>query len=145
MVAVIGRVDDVRVVQLAQIFQLLVNLLTTRAAVVKNKRARFRWQKINTPTRGNGVETSMNHRTYPVHGIVHALQRLKPLGHQEIRELFVNGLHFLRDLQYPLLVGIRRVVVGRGATEQAREKKEKRRKRKSLFEIFASRKGTNHF
>lgn len=76
----------------------------------------------------------MNHRTYPVHGIVHALQRLKPLGHQEIRELFVNGLHFLRDLQYPLLVGIRRVVVGRGATEQAREKKEKRRKRKSLFE-----------
>lgn len=87
----------------------------------------------------------MNHRTYPVHGIVHALQRLKPLGHQEIRELFVNGLHFLRDLQYPLLVGIRRVVVGRGATEQAREKKEKRRKKKSLFEIFASRKGTNHF
>lgn len=87
----------------------------------------------------------MNHRTYPVHGIVHALQRLKPLGHQEIRELFVNGLHFLRDLQYPLLVGIRRVVVGRGAMEQAREKKEKRRKRKSLFEIFASRKGTNHF
>lgn len=86
----------------------------------------------------------MNHRTYPVHGIVHALQRLKPLGHQEIRELFVNGLHFLRDLQYPLLVGIRRVVVGRGAMEQAREKKEKRRKRKSLFEIFASRKGTNH-
>lgn len=87
----------------------------------------------------------MNHRTYPVHGIVHALQRLKPLGHQEIRELFVNGLHFLRDLQYPLLVGIRCVVVGRGAMEQAREKKEKRRKRKSLFEIFASRKGTNHF
>lgn len=86
----------------------------------------------------------MNHRTYPVHGIVHALQRLKPLGHQEIRELFVNGLHFLRDLQYPLLVGIRRVVVGRGAMEQAREKKEKRRKKKSLFEIFASRKGTNH-
>lgn len=86
----------------------------------------------------------MNHRTYPVHGIVHALQRLKPLGHQEIRELFVNGLHFLRDLQYPLLVGIRRVVVGRGAMEQAREKKEKRRKRKSLFEIFASRKETNH-
>lgn len=85
----------------------------------------------------------MNHRTYPVHGIVHALQRLKPLGHQEIRELFVNGLHFLRDLQYPLLVGIRRVVVGRGAMEQAREKKEKRRKRKSLFEM-ASRKGTNH-
>lgn len=86
----------------------------------------------------------MNHRTYPVHGIVHALQRLKPLGHQEIRKLFVNGLHFLRDLQYPLLVGIRRVVVGRGAMEQAREKKEKRRKRKSLFEIFASRKETNH-
>lgn len=62
------------------------------------------------------LETNgMNHRSYPVHGVVHALQRLKPLGHQEIRELFVNGLHFLRDLQYPLFVGIRRVVVGRGA------------------------------
>lgn len=70
------------------------------------------------------LETNgMNHRTYPVHGVVHTLQRLKPLGHQEIRELFVNGLHFLRDLQYPLLVGIRRVVVGRGA-----RRNEKRRK-----------------
>lgn len=67
----------------------------------------------------------MNHRTYPVHGIVHALQRLKPLGHQQIRELFVNWLHLLRHLQYPLLVGIRRVVVGRGATKQAGRKKKK--------------------
>lgn len=140
MVAVIGRVDDIRVVQLAQIFQLLVNLLTTERPLLKINGPDSGGRKL---TRGNGVKTSMNHRTYPVHGIVHALQRLKPLGHQEIRELFVNGLHFLRDLQYPLLVGIRRVVVGRGAMEQAREKKEKRRKRKSLFEM-ASRKGTNH-
>lgn len=35
MVAVIGRVDDIRVVQLAQIFQLLVNLLTTERPLLK--------------------------------------------------------------------------------------------------------------
>lgn len=44
MVAVIGRVDDVRVVQLAQIFQLLVNLLTSG---VKNKIPARRWRKAN--------------------------------------------------------------------------------------------------
>lgn len=43
MVAVVGRVDDVRVVQLAQIFQLLVNLLINKGAIVvkKNKRVRI--------------------------------------------------------------------------------------------------------
>lgn len=85
--------------------------------------------------RENGAKTSMNHRTYPVHGIVHALQRLKPLGHQEIRELFVNGLHFLRDLQYPLLVGIRRVVVGRGARTSGGEKRKEKKKKIFVFEM----------
>lgn len=121
MITVVGRVDDVRVVQLAQIFQLLVNLLINkeRSLLKRINGFPFRWQ-INTV-----LKRAMNHRTYPVHGIVHALQRLKPLGHQQIRELFVNWLHLLRHLQYPLLVGIRRVVVGRRATEQTEGKKKK--------------------
>lgn len=89
------------------------------------------------------LKRAMNHRTYPVHGIVHALQRLKPLGHQQIRELFVNWLHLLRHLQYPLLVGIRRVVVGRRATEQAGGKKKKKifdlRNKKRSFKDPVSR------
>lgn len=42
MVAVVGRVDDVRVVQLAQIFQLLVNLLNERR-LLKINGGKFRW------------------------------------------------------------------------------------------------------
>lgn len=76
MVAVVRGVDDVRVVQLAQVLQLLVD---------------------------------------PLHGHVHALQRLQALRHQQVREAAVHGLHRLGHAQDPLLVGIRGQVVGRSA------------------------------
>uniref|UniRef100_A0A8W7P9T3 Uncharacterized protein n=1 Tax=Anopheles coluzzii TaxID=1518534 RepID=A0A8W7P9T3_ANOCL len=71
MVAVVGRVDDVRVVQLAECLQLLVDTLDRH---------------------------------------VHALQRLEPLGHQQIGELAVDRFHLLRYSQDPLLVRVRGMV-----------------------------------
>lgn len=49
MVAVVGRVDDVRVVQLAQIFQLLVNLLINeeRSLLKRINGSGFPWRKAN--------------------------------------------------------------------------------------------------
>lgn len=61
------------------------------------------------------AETRLRIRPYPVHRVVDALQRLQPLGHQQVRELLVNRLHFLRHLQDPLFVRIRSVVVSRRA------------------------------
>ena len=60
---------------------------------------------------------------YPVHGHVHALQGLQPLGHEQVGELAVDGLHLPRHLQDPLLVRVGRVVVGRraAATTQQQE------------------------
>lgn len=61
----------------------------------------------------------MNH-SYPVHCVVHALQSLKPLGHQQIRELLVDRLHLLRDLEDPLFIRVRRVIVGGRAGTKVR-------------------------
>lgn len=47
MVAVVGRVDDVRVVQLAQIFQLLVNLLINEERSLLKRINGFPWRKAN--------------------------------------------------------------------------------------------------
>lgn len=48
-----------------------------------------------------------------VDGLVDALQRLQPLGHEHVGEAPVDGLHVRRHAQDPLLVRVGRVVVGR--------------------------------
>lgn len=52
----------------------------------------------------------------PMDGGIDRLQRLQPFGHQQVSEFSVYGQHLLGDLQYPLLVWVRREVV-RWSTE----------------------------
>ena len=81
--------------------------------------------------------------SYPGDGVVDRLERLESLGHEEVGELLVHRLHATRHLQDPiitlllicshyqmefqigflhlqdpLLVGVGRVVVGRGAASR---------------------------
>lgn len=79
VVAMVGRVQDVGVVELAHIGELVV---------------------------------------YALDGRVHALQRLQPLSHEQVRELAVDGSHLSRHLEDPLLVRVGRVVVGRRAAAE---------------------------
>ena len=83
--------------------------------------------------------------SHPRDGVVDRLERLESLGHEEVGELLVHRLHATRHLQDPiitllfmcshyqmeiqigflhlqdpLLVGVGRVVVGRGAASRER-------------------------
>lgn len=51
-------------------------------------------------------------------GGVDGLQGLQALGHEQVGELLVDGLHLLGDLQDPLLVGVGGVVVGGSAAKR---------------------------
>lgn len=53
--------------------------------------------------------------SYPFHSGIDALESLKSLCHKNVGELFMNTLHFVSDLQNPLLVRIRSKVI-RGST-----------------------------
>ena len=51
-------------------------------------------------------------RHHPRHALVHGLQRLQPLGLQQVREAAVGGRHLVRHPEHPLLVGVGGEVVG---------------------------------
>ena len=59
---------------------------------------------------------------YPLDGLVDRLEGLEPLRHEQVGELFVDGLHPLGHLQDPLLVRVGSIVVRRSAEwERERE------------------------
>lgn len=49
--------------------------------------------------------------TYSIYSSIDALKSLQTFSHQKIRELLMNGLHFLCNLKYPLFIRIRCVIV----------------------------------
>lgn len=87
----------------------------------------------NTIIRDGGWHLLHTYLIHPFHRYVNTLQRLQSFCHQQIGESFMHRLHWLRHLQYPLFVGIGRVVIRRcTANEIFRELCSLKNARKSI-------------
>lgn len=66
-----------------------------------------------------GVAGMLGRRAaYRLHGVIHGQEGLQALPLQHVGELHVDGLHGPRVAHDPVLVGVGRVVVARGAGRQ---------------------------